>query len=160
MVKAKRNGVEIRRYLRKIDNYEEKILAAKNLSEDDLTALRNKDADKIYAKEFYYAVKDAGGNIDEACEEIFAHLKKPNYEKGTGTDSEKTRFANYLKQHIVLGRDIANRINTDSTTLSKYQSGERPFFAYQIHFLAKAQKVSQSEVFEFLYGPDGIGIIS
>lgn len=160
MTKATRNGVEIRRYLARIENYEDKILLGGNLSEDDVTALLNKNANEIHAKEFYHAIKDAGGNINEACEEIFANIKQPNYEEGTGTDPDKTRFANYIKQHIVLRKDIADRINTDSTTLSRYQSGERAFFAYQIHFLAKAQHVSQSEVFEFLYGPNGIGIIS
>lgn|GEM_PF-5808732 len=160
MNKRIRKGAEIRRYLAKIDNYEEKIFLAGNLSKDDLIALLNKDADLIHAKEFYHAIKDSGGNIDNACDEIFVNLPKPSYEEGIGTDPDKTRFANYIKQYIVLRKDVADRMNTDPTTLSRYQSGEREFFAYQIHFLAKAQHVLQSEVFEFLYGPNGIGIIS
>lgn len=159
MTKAKRKGVEIRRYLAAIDNYETKILSASNLTEDGLVSLLNKNADSIHGREFYYAIKDSGGDIDNACKEIFVNLKLPIFKKEIGTDPNKTRLENYTVQFVVQLKDIANKIETDPSTLSRFFSGEREIFAYQIYFLAKAHEKLSSEAFEFLYGPNGIGRI-
>jgi len=155
--KAKRRGVEIRDYFSQIDGYEEKVLAAGNLSKDDLIALFNKNADVIRGKEFYHAVKDAGADLNAACSEIFIKLPQPNFKKQIGTDPNKTRLENFVEQFIVLRQDIAAKIGTDPSTFSRFLNGDREILAHQVYFLARAHSIEPETAFEFLYGPKGIG---
>ncbi len=130
------------------------------MDEDQVTTAIKKAREQVFGSEFYFSVIDVGGDIESASKEIFKGLKLPIYNKSTGNDQNKTRLANYLEQLIVEHRDIAKKIGAKPIDLSHFENGVREIYAYQIYFIATAHGKSSSEVFEFLYGPDGIGIIS
>lgn len=137
------------------------IIASKGrLSVAQVTSAIKKVRQKIHGVEFYFSIIDVGGNIDSACEEIFQGLELPVYNKPHGNDADKTRLSNYLEQLIVEQRDIANAIGVDPGDLSHFVTGYRQVYAYNIYSIAKIHGKPPSEVFEFLYGPHGIGRIS
>lgn len=156
-----KKGRELHKYLSRFgEDYPDIIASKARLDQKGVASAIKKDRTKIHATEFYYCVADVGGDIGEACDDIFHGLDLPIYNKGTGTDPNKTRLANYLEHLIVEQKDIAKKIDTPAINLSHNVSGLRKIYAYQIYFLSKAHRKSASDVFEFLYGASGIGIIT
>lgn len=139
------------------DDYASVIASKERLSEAQVTSAIKKVRQKIHGGEFYFSIIDVGGNIDSACDEIFRGLELPVYKKPYGNDADKTRLANYLEQLIVEQRDIAKAIGVDPGDLSHFVTGFREVYAFNIYSIAKIHGKSASEVFEFLYGPNGIG---
>jgi len=151
----------LHKYLSKFGEDYPTIIASKGrLNEDQVASAIKKVRQQIRGGEFYFSIIDVGGNIESACKEIFKGLELPIYVKPAGNNPNKTRLSNYLEQLVVEHQDIARKIDAKPIDLSHFETGVREIYAYQIYFIAKAHRKSSSEVFEFLYGPDGIGIIS
>ncbi len=151
----------LHKYLSKFgEDYQEIIDSKGRMNEDQVATAIKKAREQVYGSEFYFSVIDVGGDIESACEEVFKGLKLPIYSKPTGDDPNKTRLSNYLEQLIVEHQDIAKKIGAKPIDLSHFENDVREIYAYQIYFIARAHGKSVSEVFEFLYGPNGIGKIS
>lgn len=133
-------------------DYHELIAKEGNLKKSDIESLIKKGRMDIYGDEFYFAVVGVEGDINIASENIFGDLPLPKYIKPIGNDPSKTPLENYLNQFIVDQKDIAAKIGTDPSSLSRFVKGVRRIFAYQVYFIAKSHGKLASEVFEFLYG--------
>src|SRR3546814_450314 len=146
------------KYLSKFGEDYQKIIASKGrMNEDQVAAAIKKVREQVYGSEFYFSVIDVGGGIESACNEVFKGIETPDFSKPFGNDPDKTRLSNYLEHVIVEHRDIAKKIGAKPIDLSHFENSVREIYAFQIYLIAKTHSKSPSEVFEFLYGPNGIG---